>query len=302
MLAPSTRCSLTLFGVLALGLAGCSGPGNARPRISPADAAWQAESGEPQSQIQSPPVEGPTAATDEETAALARASQNPVADLISLPFQNNTDFGIGPDDATKNTLNIQPVVPFGLTEDWNVITRTIVPVVNQPVPGESDEFGLGDTTFSAFFSPRDSGGIIWGVGPIALIPTSTDDALGAGEWGGGASAVGLWMSGPWVAGGIVSNIWSFESSAVNLFTVQPFVNYNLDAGWYLTTAPIITSNWEADSDDRWLVPLGGGAGRVFHVGTQPVNFNVQYYSYVESPAGGPDWQLRVQLQLLFPKG
>ena len=253
------------------------------------------------------PSAAPLALQGEEPAAaakpdLAAAAQNPIAAMISLPLQNNTDFGVGPEDAVVNTLNIQPVWPFGLNEDWNFVTRTILPVVYQgeTVDGIGSEFGLGDANFTGFFSPKDSGELIWGVGPQVLIPTSTDDRLGAGEWGLGAGAVALMMPKPWVIGALVSNVWSFEGN-VNVMTIQPFINYNLSDGWYLNTVPIITANWEADSDDRWKIPLGAGVGKIAKIGQQPINLQVGYYNYVESPENGPDWQLRVQLQFLFPK-
>jgi hypothetical protein len=241
---------------------------------------------------------------EDATAELARAVQNPVASMISVPFQNNTNFNFGPLEKTQNVLNIQPVIPFALNEDWNLITRTILPVVSQPAftPMQDRKFGLGDTVFSAFLSPRDSGQLIWGVGPALLLPTSTDDRLGAGEWGAGPSFVVLTMQGPWVVGSLFSNIWSFTGDEqVNLFTWQYFVNYNLDDGWYLTSAPIITANWEADSDDTWTVPFGGGVGKVFRIGKQPMNASLQAYYNVEKPDFGADWQLRLQLQFLFPK-
>ena len=233
---------------------------------------------------------------------LAKQTQNPVADLISLPFQNNTDGGLGATGAIQNTTNIQPVYPVNLNDDWLMITRTILPVVYQEelLPGAGSKFGLGDTTFSAFFSPRSKSKTVWGVGPVALLPTSTSDRLGAGEWGLGVSGVALTMPGDWVVGGVVSNVWSFEG-AVNFFTLQPFVNYNLGQGWYLVSAPIMTANWEAPDGEQWRVPLGGGAGRTFRIGKLPVNLNAQYYSYVETTSGGPEWQLRLQLQFLFPK-
>jgi hypothetical protein len=241
---------------------------------------------------------------EDETAELARAVQNPVASMISVPFQNNTNFNFGPLEKTQNVLNIQPVIPFTLSEDWNLITRTIIPVVSQPAftPAQDREFGLGDTVFSAFLSPRDSGQLIWGVGPALLLPTSTDDRLGAGEWGAGPSVVVLTMQGPWVVGSLFSNIWSFTGDEqVNLFTWQYFVNYNLDDGWYLTSAPIITANWEADSGNAWTVPFGGGFGKIFRIGKQPMNASLAAYYNVEKPDFGADWQLRFQIQFLFPK-
>jgi len=238
---------------------------------------------------------------------LRKAVQNPVASMISLPFQNNTDFNIGPDNKTKNTLNIQPVWPFAINEDWNLITRTIMPLVSRPalVPGDERTFGLGDTTFTAFLSPADAGKVIWGVGPVFLLPTATDDSLSAEKWGVGVSGVALTFIDNWTIGALASNIWSVAGSGnqdVNLFTLQYFINYNMDDGWYLTSAPINTANWEADSDNRWTIPLGGGVGRVFKVGDMPLNAQLSaYYNVVTPDNGGADWQLRAQIQFLFPK-
>ncbi len=243
-------------------------------------------------------------AGEDATAELARAAQNPVASMISVPFQNNMNFNFGPLEKTQNILNIQPVIPFELTDDWNLITRTIVPVVSQPAftPAQDRKFGLGDTVFTAFLSPKDSGQLIWGVGPVLLLPTSTDDRLGAGEWGAGPSAVVLTVQGPWVVGSLFSNVWSFTGDEqVNLFTWQYFVNYNLDDGWYLTSAPVITANWEADSGNTWTVPFGGGVGKIFRIGKQPMNVSAAAYYNVEKPDFGADWQMRFQVQFLFPK-
>ncbi len=241
---------------------------------------------------------------ENETAELARSAQNPVASMISLPFQNNTNFDVGPLEKTQNIMNIQPVWPFALNENWNVITRTILPVISQPAftARQDRENGLGDTVFTAFLSPRDSGRWIWGVGPALLLPTSTDDRLGAGEWGAGPSAVILTMRGPWVVGSLFSNVWSFTGDTeVNLFTWQYFVNYNLDDGLYLTSAPIITANWEADSDNTWTIPFGGGVGKIFRIGKQPINSSISAYYNVEKPDFGAEWQMRLQVQFLFPK-
>lgn len=242
----------------------------------------------------------------EDDGDLAAAAQNPIADLISLPFQNNMNFDYGPDGDIQNVLNIQPVLPFGLGDDWNLITRTIVPVVSQPhLDDGGSTFGLGDTTFTAWFSPAESDGFVWGVGPVLLLPTATDDRLGSDQWGGGASMVALLMSGPWVAGGLVNNVWGFGGSGdeadLNQFLIQPFVNYNLDDGWYIVSAPIITANWEAESADRWTVPVGGGVGKVFRIGKQPVNLNTQVYYNIDKPEWVGDWTWRLQFQLLFPK-
>ena len=246
-------------------------------------------------------------AAEQNSQDLAKASQNPIANLISLPIQNNTNFGIGPDDETQNILNIQPVWPVSLNENWNLITRTILPVVSQPgvlTGGEGRVNGLGDTTFTGFFSPKDSGDITWGVGPVFLIPTATDDALGSDKWGAGPALVVLTMPGKWVIGSLFSNVWSFAGSGdqdVNLFTWQYFINYNLAGGWYLTSAPIITANWEAASGEKWTVPFGAGFGKIFKIGKQSINGSAQAYYNVDKPTYGADWTLRLQLQFLFPK-
>jgi hypothetical protein len=242
-----------------------------------------------------------------DTEALAKAVQNPVANMISLPFQNNINTGIGPNDETQNVLNIQPVWPFEMNDDWNMITRTILPVISQPntLTGEGRIDGLGDTTFTALLSPTDSGDIIWGVGPVFLLPTASDDTLGADKWGAGISGVVLTMPGRWVIGTLFNNIWSFAGSGdkdVNSFLLQYFVNYNFDDGWYFTSAPIITANWEEDSDHRWTIPFGGGFGKIFKIGDQSMNAQLSAYKNVVTPDDyGADWQFRVQLQFLFPK-
>jgi hypothetical protein len=237
---------------------------------------------------------------------LAKAAQNPVSNLISLPFQNNTNFSFGPAEETQNILNIQPVWPFSLNGKWNLITRTIVPFISQPalVAGQDRTNGLGDITFTAFISPKNPGKLIWGAGPVLLMPTATDNALGSDKWGLGPSIVFLAMPGNWVVGSLLSNVWSVGGSGsndMNLFTWQYFLNFNMPGGWYFTAAPIITANWEADSGNAWTIPFGGGVGKIFKIGKQPMNGQVSAYYNVEKPEFGPDWQLRAQLQFLFPK-
>jgi hypothetical protein len=243
------------------------------------------------------------------TEELAKLAQNPVGNLISVPFQNNTNFNYGPLDRTQNVLNIQPVYPIHLNDEWNIITRTIFPLLWQPAlyEGQGSTFGLSDTQFSAFLSPAQPKGLIWGVGAIAQLPTHTNDVLGNDRWGVGPTAVILKIEhgSPWVYGVLANNIWSVSGSnsspPINQMLVQPFLNYNFKGGAYLTSAPIITANWQAASDDTWTVPLGGGVGKIFHLGKLPVNSQISAYYNVETPTYGPDWQLRVQVQLMFPK-
>ncbi len=249
----------------------------------------------------------PSWAEEMNESELAQKAQNPVADLISLPFQNNMNFNVGPQDETQNILNIQPVAPFSLTEKWNLITRTIVPIIWQPefVPGRGRTTGLGDISFTGFFSPADAGRLIWGAGPILQFPSATDDALGSGKWAGGPSAVFLMMNPPWVNGVLINNVWSFAGSDtrgdVNQMLIQPFANYNLPRGWYLVTAPIITANWEAAGGNRWTIPIGMGAGKVLRLGRLPLNCSAQGYYNLDKPVTGGDWTLRLQIQVLLPK-
>jgi hypothetical protein len=249
----------------------------------------------------------PGLARAQDDAELAKKTQNPVSDLISVPLQNNLNFGVGPGDDLQYILNVQPVVPFRLTEDWNLITRTIMPLIYQPelAPGVGDVFGLGDIQESLFLSPAKPGKLIWGVGPIFQFPSATDDSLGQGKWGAGPTAVLLTMHGPWVLGALVNNVWSFAGDDgrpdVNQMLIQPFVNYNLPDAWYVTSAPVITANWEADGDDRWTVPLGMGLGKILRLGKLPVNTQIAGYYNVVRPDGAAEWQLRVQIQFLFPR-
>ena len=243
----------------------------------------------------------------EDDTELAKKTQNPVADLISVPFQNNVNFGVGPKDDVQYILNIQPVIPFKLSEDWNLISRTIVPLIYQPelAPGVGEVFGLGDIQQSLFLSPAKPGKVIWGVGPIFQFPSATDDSLGQGKWGAGPTAVALTVHGPWVLGALINNVWSFAGDSdrrdVNQMLLQPFVNYNLPDAWYVVTAPIITADWEADSDDRWTVPMGAGVGKIVRLGKLPVNAQASAYYNVVRPDNAAEWQLRIQIQLLFPR-
>jgi hypothetical protein len=238
---------------------------------------------------------------------LAKAAQNPIADMISLPFQYNLNFGAGPENDVLGVLNIQPVIPVNLGP-VNVVNRFILPVMHGSnavfgKPGDGTEFGLGDLNYTAFFSPAKPGKLIWGVGPTMTFPTATDDALGSRKWSIGPSAVFLTMNGPWVIGALVSNQWSFagdsDRASVNTFLLNPFINYNLAGGWYISTSPVITANWNAE--DKWTVPVGGGVGRTFMLGRQPVNISARAYYNVVKPDHGADWTLQLQMTLLFPK-
>ncbi len=254
------------------------------------------------SQVPHPDIYEPTA----EQPDLAKQAQNPIANLISVPFQNNINFGLGPHDRTQNLLLIQPVIPIRLTDGLNLITRTIAPVLYQPdvESNSGGEFGLGDINESLFFSPSKPSKIVWGVGPIVQFPTATHNVLGTGKWEAGPTAVALTMPGHWVIGALINNLWSFagdnDRKKVSLLTFQYFINYNFSHGWYLTSSPVNTANWKADNNNRWTIPFGGGGGKIFHVGKQALNFQTQAFYNAERPAGAADWTLRIQLVFLFP--
>jgi hypothetical protein len=237
---------------------------------------------------------------------LAKKSQNPIGNLISVPLENNFEFGVGPEGATVYVLNLKPVYPVNLGT-WNLINRFIMPVIYQEerVEGEGSEFGLGDFTYQAFFSPADPGAVLWGVGPAILVPTNTDERLGRDKWSVGPAAVVVARPGHWLFGGLVQNMWSVAGDSdeddVRFFSFQYFINYNFKNGWYLSSTPTITADWEADSDDRWTVPFGGGVGRLVRFGKQPVDFKLQAFWNAEKPDGGAEWALQFQVKLLFPK-
>jgi hypothetical protein len=168
-------------------------------------------------------------------------------------------------------LNVQPVAPFSLNEDWNLVTRTIIPTISTPLPWGERVTGIGDLNPTFFFSPvKPTNGIIWGAGPVFVLPTATNELTGQGKWSVGPSFVAVKIAGPWVIGALINNVWSVAGNSaresVNQMTLQPFLNYNFPGGWYLTSSPIITANWKESGDNRWVVPVGGGLGRVFKVG------------------------------------
>lgn len=232
---------------------------------------------------------------------LVKKAQNPIANLISIPFLNSTNFGVGPNgDRTQNVLNIQPVIPLF---EGRLITRTILAIPTNPdfSEGSGSKTGFGDVLFSAFYAPK-SKNITWGVGPAISFPTGSAN-FGSGKWAVGPSLIVLAMPGKWVVGGLINNIWSFAGDEmrqdVNYLTFQPFVNYNFPK-FYLTYSPIITNNWEAESGNQLTLPVGMGIGKLVKFGKLPVNLNANYFYNVVTPDNGPDWQLRVLAAILLP--
>ena len=236
---------------------------------------------------------------------LAKQSQNPVAPLIQVPLKSDTNFNFGPEEGTQNVLQIEPVVPIRLSEDLNLIARSIIPIISNPglAPGEDRTTGLGDIVIEGFLTPGKPGKVLFGVGPLFQLPTHTDSALGNNSWAAGPTTVVLTQPGHWVIGTLVSQIWSFAGSGddISSFSLQYFINYNFAGGWFLTTTPTIKANWRASSGNKWTVPVGGGAGKVFHIGKLPMKLEFQGFYSVVKPNFGSDSTFEVELTFLFPE-
>lgn len=250
----------------------------------------------------------PAAAAETGDETLARQLANPVASLISVPFQSNWDGDIGPVEAGgRYTLNVQPVIPADLDRDWNLITRIILPVVSQQdvFPGAGDQFGLGDTLASLFFSPKrpTAGGWIWGAGPVILLPTGTGDLLTADKWGLGPTGVALKQAGPWTYGALANHVWSVAGSSsrpdVNRSFLQPFLTYTTPSAWSFVLQAEASYDWEQSAAS---VPVGMFVGKVLRIGGLPVQFigGPRYYAshFDNGPKG---WGARFSVTLLFPR-
>lgn len=269
-----------------------------------------------------------TAFATDADSELAKKSQNPVGSIISAPIENTFHFDIGPSDSTAYVANFKPVYPINFG-DINLINRFIIPFVHTEGQDQEDledldpsrgldpgfgsaikpalgsETGLSDITYQGFFTPAEPGPIIWGVGPAITLPTHTDERFGSDKVSAGPAIVVLSMPGKWVLGGLFQHSWDVAGRSseadVDKSTLQLFINYNIENGWYLTTSPIFTANWEADSDDRWKVPVGGGIGKMHRFGKQPVDFKLTSYYNVEQSEFGPDWEMTFTVKWLFPK-
>jgi hypothetical protein len=241
-------------------------------------------------------------ASQAEDAAAKDAAQNPVAAAISVPFQNNTYYDVGPYRRAENELLVEPVIPIKLSDRWLIITRTVTPVVVVPrlSPSEGVDYGLSNIQPQFYFSPAHPGKFIWGAGPQLWLPNATDHVLGVNKWGGGPALVGLMHQGHWLGGSLFSNQFAgINHTHVNQMLINPFLFYNMKHGYYFVTTPVITANWTEQRSHRWTVPVGGGAGRVFKVGHQPLNARVEFFNNVRTTNGGSSWQVQTQLQFVF---
>jgi len=248
---------------------------------------------------------------------------NPLSTVISVPFENNTLFGTGPSKSTINVLNVKPIFPVSMGK-FNLINRLTLPVIytegqaegvtgdftsgmgNPGSFGFGKAFGLADVTYQGFITPAKSGKLAWGLGGSLVIPTHTEVRFGTDKWSAGPAVVMFTSTGNWILGAIAQNIWSFagdsDAADVNIFSAQIAINYKLKNRWYLTTAPLITANWEVDKKDRWTVPLGGGVGRLFKLkGKKAVAIDVGAYYNVEVPRFANNWYSQVLVNFLFPK-
>ena len=248
------------------------------------------------------------ALAQEDSSELAKKLANPVAALISVPFQLNYDHDIGVhDEGERWTLNIQPVVPIDLNQDWNIISRTILPVIYQDdiFPSAGSQSGIGDIVQSVFFSPKEptTGGWIWGAGPVFLLPTGSDDLLTGDKWGIGPTAVALRQHGPWTYGVLANHIWSFagddDRADISSTFLQPFCAYTAPSAWTFTINTESTYDWK---NEQWSVPLNAIVSKVVRFGKQTTSIGGGVRYWADGPGSAPEgWGLRFLFTLLFPR-
>ncbi len=248
---------------------------------------------------------------NDEVSEAGKEAQNPLGNIISMPFQNNTDFGYGPYDKTTNTLNIQPILPFSIgAKGWVLINRFIIPFP-KTVPDISTEngpstTGLGDITYSVYMSAPTMGKWTIGPGAVTVWPTATDDALGSNKFSAGPSGIIVFSDPSFMLAGIISQWWSVggksEAKEISTFYFQYIFTYFLPKKWYVLSAPINLADWTAPEGQKWWIPVGGGGGKMFNIGKIPMDVQVQAFYYAVKPDNGPDWGMRLQLKFIFPKG
>lgn len=238
---------------------------------------------------------------------LAKKLSNPVSDLVSVPFQFNWENGVGPDNGLRTVLNVQPVVPFKISDKWNMIERWIMPFVSQPETLGARS-GLSDITFSSFFSPRTKGSLIWGAGPVVTLPMSSDATIGSGQWSAGPTLVVVKIDGPVLYGLLWNQLWSFATVsersriAVNQGFFQPFVAVTRPSGVTFTLQSEAIANWNAPKEsDTWTIPINLTLSKVTTLGPFPFSVLGGAGVYVTSPDDGPDWKLRAAFTLILPQ-
>lgn len=252
-----------------------------------------------------PPV---SPGSDVAHADLAKQLSNPLAALVSVPFQFNWEEKVGPSELTRFVLNVQPVMPFTLNERWNLIARVIAPFIGQPplVAGGSPTSGLSDLTTSFFFAPSNSTHLAWGAGPVFVLPSTSEPTIGSGKWSAGPTIVALKQDGPWTIGALWNQFWSFAGDAtrpdVNQMFLQPFVAYQATKTLTVTVQSESTANWDAEEDgDRWTVPVNVLVGKLATFGTFPASYQFGAGVFVAHPTGGPSWKIRAAIVILLPR-
>lgn len=240
---------------------------------------------------------------DDKKPSLSQQLANPIANLTSVPIQYNALFEGGRDGkGTLSVLDIQPVIPIRLNDDWNLITRTILPVTSADhfFNGGGGVSGLADTQMSVFLSPQEAGpgGLIWGVGTVVNIPTATDPLLGTRKWGAGPTAVALVQKGAWTIGTLANQMWTFDGNDINKSFIQPWVTYQLQQGWSVSVTSQTSYDWNTR---QWTVPLNAGVAKLVNFGQQPVQIQFGGIYMLRAPAGAPRWGLQTTVTFLFPK-
>jgi hypothetical protein len=254
------------------------------------------------------PAAGSPPATPAEAdgAALAKKLSNPISDLVSVPFQFNWEQGVGPDDDTRFVLNVQPVMPFTLTKNVNLIARVIVPLVSQPalVEGGAPTFGVSDVLASFFLSPSKPGSFTWGAGPVIGLPSTSEPTLGTGKWSLGPTIVALKQSGPWTVGALWNQVWSVGGDPgrkdVSQMFVQPFVAYQTKSLWTITLQSETTANWQA-TDEKWTVPVNLVFSKLSSFGPFPASYSFGPGVFAAHPDAGPTWKIRGAITILLPR-
>jgi len=245
-----------------------------------------------------------TQAVAQESGDLAKKLSNPLSDLVSVPFQFNWDQTVGPQHLTRFTLNVQPVIPFAITQNWSMIWRLVTPFVSQPplFPGDAGAFGVADITSSFFFAPR-PGSFIWGAGPVVVLPSAAQPTLGSGKWSAGPTIVAAKQSGAVTFGALWNQVWSFagapERSDVSQMLLQPFFAYQATRTITVNVNSEAVANWKA-SDDKWTAPINFSVSKLSSFGSFPASYQLGWGIYVAHPENGPTWKLRSAITVLLP--
>lgn len=235
---------------------------------------------------------------------LARSVHNPFDDFVTVPIQATTGFNMGPDHSTGESVNVQPVIPFSLNSQWDLIARPSLSIAYTPSPRA--QTGLTDLQTSFFLTPYNVGEWIWGVGPIVQYPTASSSELGSGQWAAGPTAALVYSKGAWFAGVLGYQLMSFAGNrsrgSINQTYIEPNVSYNFESGWFVECDPQMTFNWTADEADGWTIPMGADAGKSFRLGSRGVSLQAGAYYLLQQPQGAPEWVFRVQTTIQFPTG